>query len=108
MFRTEYYAFFHWDDNFAFKPNINKPRLLFNPLFNLNFKSDLPPFWTIFFPLFGSSQFFRRNFSFLDRNMRELRRIREENQNNQNFHEQNNLFSFDENHLIEMLPLIEA
>lgn len=108
VFRTEYYAFFNWDDNFVFKPSINKPRLLFNPLFNLNFKSDLPALWTIFFPLFGSSQFFRRHFSFLDRNMRELRRIRDGNLNNENFHDQNNLFTYDENHLIDIPPLIEA
>jgi hypothetical protein len=107
VFRTEYQAFFKWNDDFIFKPNLNKPRLLFNPLFNLNYKSELPALWTAFFPLFGKSEFLRRNFAFIDRNVGELRRIREENENIINFHEDNNLFSFDENHLLRLPPLIE-
>lgn len=52
----------------TFVPTQHRPRLLYLPVFNLNWLYDLPQLWTMFYPLHGRSFFTEAQLSIVDNN----------------------------------------
>jgi hypothetical protein len=50
------------------KPCMARPRALYQPLFSLTWYHDLPPFWTLFIPLYDRNSFAPAEMALLDRN----------------------------------------
>ncbi len=46
-----------WNQFHHYVPNENKPRCMYFPLFSLNWLHDLPPLWTMFYPMADRSTF---------------------------------------------------
>jgi len=40
-----------WNPFHHYTPSENKPRQMYFPAFSMNWLHDLPPLWTMFFPL---------------------------------------------------------
>lgn len=57
-----------WNPSFHYTPSVEKPRMLYYPLFNMSEFYDLPQFWTMFYPLYGRSQFHEEEMALVDRN----------------------------------------
>lgn len=55
------------DSDFG-KPCLARPRNLYQPLFSLTWYHDLPPFWTLFIPLYDRNNFTPEEMSLLDHN----------------------------------------
>lgn len=54
-------------DNLAL-PSLNRPRALYQPLFSLTWYHDLPPFWSLFMPLYDRTSFSPEEMSMVDKN----------------------------------------
>lgn len=54
------------------KPTMNRPRVLYQPLFSITWYHDLPPFWTTFLPFYDRSYFTPEEMSLLDQNYQML------------------------------------
>lgn len=57
-----------WNPSFFFTPSVDKPRMLYYPLFNMSEFYDLPQFWTMFYPLYGRGEFHEEEMALVDRN----------------------------------------
>lgn len=69
-----------WDPTHHYTPSLEKPRVLYFPAFSLTWIHDLPPIWTMFYPLFGSSHFSERELSYINGNYELLNQVLEESQ----------------------------
>ena len=49
-----------WNPFYHYTPSNDKPRTLYFPAFSLNWLHDIPPIWTMFFPLADRSTFTQR------------------------------------------------
>lgn len=58
-----------WNANYHYVPTVDKPRMLFFPVFNMEWFYDIPPFWTMFYPLHGRPYFTQAQMSLIDKNM---------------------------------------
>lgn len=54
------------------KPTMNRPRVLYQPLFSITWYHDLPPFWTTFLPFYDRTYFTPEEMSLLDQNYQML------------------------------------
>jgi len=93
----EYPACKSWDVLNIHTPKLRVPRMLFNPVFNTTWMHDSPQMWSIFMPLFGRGYFDRRHLAYINNDLQALSVYR-----NGNVNGENNLFSFEERHLINM------
>jgi len=57
-----------WNPFHHYCPSENKPRALYFPGFSINWLHDIPPLWTMFFPLADRSTFTEAQLSLVDRN----------------------------------------
>lgn len=85
-----------WNPSFHYTPSLEKPRLLYFPLFSITSYYDLPHFWSMFYPLHDRSFFTNAQMSLIDRNFLLLNTTLENgrmnnqiNNNNPNFNEMN-------------------
>ena len=62
-----------WNPSAPYTPSYRSPRMLYFPIFSLTWVHDLPPIWTMFYPLFGRSHFSNVELSFVDGNYALLR-----------------------------------
>ena len=62
-----------WNPSTHYTPSYRSPRMLYFPIFSLTWVHDLPPIWTMFYPLFGRSHFSNVELSFVDGNHALLR-----------------------------------
>ena len=46
-----------WNPSYHYTPCIDRPRTLYFPLFSMSWIYDLPPLWTLFYPLHGRNFF---------------------------------------------------
>lgn len=79
-----------WNPSFHYAPSLDKPRLLYFPLFSLSTYYDLPHFWSMFYPLHDRSYFNNSQMSLIDRNFVLLNSTMEQARNNQNNNINNN------------------
>lgn len=82
-----------WNPSFHYAPSIDKPRLLYFPLFSITSYYDLPHFWSMFYPLHDRSFFTTPQMSLIDRNFillnTSLENARINNRQMNNIHEMN-------------------
>lgn len=57
-----------WNPYHHYTPTHHSPRTLFVPIFSLAWYRDLPPLWTMFYPLFGRSYFTSAQLALVDQN----------------------------------------
>jgi len=57
-----------WSPDCHYTPSHRSPRMLYFPGFSLTWNHELPPIWTMFYPLFGRSYFSAREMSFINEN----------------------------------------
>lgn len=86
----------NWSPQSFDTPKPRVPRMLFNPIFNNNWINDSPQLWTMFMPLFGKDFFDRRHLAFLNNEIQQLSYYAEISNG------ENNLFSFEERHLMDL------
>ena len=56
-----------WNPFHHYSPSENKPRTLYFPGFSMNWLHDIPPLWTMFFPLADRTTFTAAQLSLVDR-----------------------------------------
>lgn len=99
-----------WNPSYHYTPSIDKPRMLYFPLFSLTSYYDLPHFWSMFYPMHDRSFFTNPQMSLIDRNYLLLNssfdqvRINHEINNNNNNNPIFNEMHFD----VEMQNLLHA
>jgi hypothetical protein len=64
-----------WNAALPHTPSIRRPRAMYFPAFSLNWITDLPQLWTMFFPLVGRDGFRERELSYVDGNNEELNNL---------------------------------
>lgn len=69
-----------WDPTHHYTPSPEKPRTLYFPTFSLTWIHDIPPLWTMFYPLFGKSHFSERELSLVNGNYELLSQVLQESQ----------------------------
>ena len=74
-----------WNPSFHYVPSLDKPRLLFFPLFSFSSYYDLPHFWSMFYPLHDRSTFTPAQMSLVDKNFVLMNSSFENTRNNGNF-----------------------
>ena len=57
-----------WNPSYHYTPSLDKPRILYFPLFSLSNYHDLPQLWSMFYPLHDRSTFNQAQMSLIDRN----------------------------------------
>ena len=57
-----------WNSSYHYTPSLQSPRTLYFPVFSLAWIHDLPPIWTMFYPLFGRSHFSTEELALVDGN----------------------------------------
>lgn len=63
------------DQTLPYVPSSTRPRMLFLPVFSTTWIHDIPPIWTMFYPLFGRSHFTNRELAFVNNDNALLRQI---------------------------------
>jgi len=62
-----------WNPSAHYTPSLNSPRALYFPIFSLTWNHELPPIWTMFYPLFGRSYFTNNELALVNGNYSLLR-----------------------------------
>ncbi|CAD8150089.1 unnamed protein product [Paramecium octaurelia] len=57
-----------WSDMSPYTPSFDRPRVCYTPLFSMTWSNDIPPFWTMFYPLCGRRYFQIQNLALVDNN----------------------------------------
>ncbi|CAD8160337.1 unnamed protein product [Paramecium octaurelia] len=57
-----------WPTESPYTPTLDRPRVYYCPLFNMNWVNDIPTLWTMFFPLCGRRFFQIQNLALVDKN----------------------------------------
>ena len=91
-----------WDITNMHTPKLRVPRMLFNPIFNTAWMNDAPQLWTVFMPLFGRGFFDRRHLAYVNNDVGALAVYANGSENGEN-----NLFSFEERHLVNIPGFLE-
>jgi hypothetical protein len=76
------------------KPNKYSPRMMYLPVFSMNWMRELPHLWTMFFPLYGRSQFNNNMLALVDNqpNRLETNNLDEYNLRNRNMYSYDTLY----------------
>ncbi|CAD8075217.1 unnamed protein product [Paramecium primaurelia] len=61
-------AALEWSTISPYTPSFDRPRVLYCPMFNMNWVNDIPTLWTMFFPLCGRRFFQIQNLALVDKN----------------------------------------
>ncbi|CAD8061668.1 unnamed protein product [Paramecium primaurelia] len=72
-----------WNEASFYTPKITRPRTLYFPLTQLEWKVDIPQIWTMFYPLHGRQYFNVENLSLVDDNQDLLNNYLQQNAANQ-------------------------
>ena len=79
-----------WNPSYHYVPSMDKPRVLYFPLFSISSYYDLPHFWSMFYPLHDRSYFTTPQMSLIDRNFILLNTTMENARQNNHINNNNN------------------
>lgn len=72
-----------WNQSYFYTPSENCPRTMFFPAYSYYWKNEVPPIWTMFFPLAGRDEFSEQELSLVSGNLPLLTSYIGNNQGNQ-------------------------
>ncbi|CAK69950.1 unnamed protein product (macronuclear) [Paramecium tetraurelia] len=67
-----------WQRESFYTPTEQRPRCYYMPLFQIEWISDIPQVWTVFYGLCGRKYFERQHLAYVDRNQIQFHQILED------------------------------